>query len=84
MWFDQDWSLAKCHRMILNSFLYILLGDIEDEPIPTYDQVFGLGDPREEMRQGFDQINETCIPFIVNVVNPAKEDDNYNNNYYDQ
>ena len=56
MWFDQDWPLAKCHRIILNSILYILLGDLEDEPIPTYDQIFGLSDPREEMRQGFDQI----------------------------
>ena len=73
MWFDQDWTMAKCHRIILNSFLYILLGDLVDEPVPKYDEIFGLNDPREQMRQGFDNIQETALPFIVNVVNPNTE-----------
>ena len=77
MWFDQDWPLAKCHRVILNGFLYILTGNLENEPTPSYDAVFGLSDPREEMRHGFDMIEETPVPFIVNVVNPDKDHGGY-------
>ena len=60
----------------MNGFLYTLLGDLLDEPIPTYDQIFGLNDPRDQMRHGFDNPNETSLPFIVNVVNPDKESPN--------
>ena len=73
MWFNQDWSLARCHRMLLNEFFYTLIGDLPDEPIPTYDQVFGLSNPREQMRYGFDNPNETSLPFIVNVFNPDND-----------
>ena len=76
MWFDQDWSLAKCHRVILNSFMHTLIAGLEgEEPVPTYDEVFGLNDPREPMRDGFDDISETSVPFVVNVVNPEKDQD---------
>ena len=76
MWFDYDWSLAKCHRVILNCFMHTLIAGLEgEEPVPTYDEVFGLNDPREPMRQGFDDINETSVPFVVNVVNPEKDQD---------
>ena len=27
-WLDQDWTLAKCHRVILTSFFYILRGNL--------------------------------------------------------
>ena len=48
----------------------MLLGDLEGEPTPTYDQVFGLSDPtRDEMRQGFDEIGQTPVPFLVSLVN---------------
>ena len=58
--------------------MYTLIGDLNgEEPVPTYDEVFGLNDPREPMRQGFDDINETSVPFIVNVVNPEKDQDSY-------
>ena len=70
MWFDQDWSLARCHRAILSNFFYILRGDHVNDPIPTYEEVFGLTQgPREPLREGFDRIGETSSPFIVNVVN---------------
>ena len=78
MWFDYDWSLAKCHRVILNCFMHLLIAGLEgEEPVPTYDEVFGLNDPREPMRHGFDDINETSVPFVVNVVNPDKDQDNF-------
>lgn len=50
MWFDSDWTLAKCHRVILGAFFFILLGDLQGEPVPTYEQVFGLSSPLDEMR----------------------------------
>ena len=76
LWFDMDWSLAKCHRAIISPFLYILLGDLEGEPTPTYDQIFGLSDPRDEMRQGFDELDQTPVPFLVSLVNPASSNEN--------
>lgn len=76
MWFNKDWTLAKCHRVILGGFLHTLIGNLLDEPVPSYDDVFGLNDPLEEMRYGFDDPSETSLPFIVNVVNENKEDSN--------
>ena len=56
--------------------MHTLIAGLEgEEPVPTYDEVFGLNDPREPMRQGFDDINETSVPFVVNVVNPEKDQD---------
>lgn len=68
MWFDQDWTLAKCHRVILTAFMYTFRGDFVDEPLPSYDDIFGLSAPKQPLREGFDDINETALPFIVNIV----------------
>jgi len=73
MWFDQDWSLAKCHRVIISNYLFILRGDLVEEPVPSYEEVFGLEDPRQPLRHGFDDIFETSLPFIVNVALDQKE-----------
>lgn len=62
----------------MNSYLYILRGNLEDAPIPNYDQVFGLDGPGAEMRPGFNQIEETALPFVVNVVDPDKDQDSSN------
>ena len=61
----------------MNQFLYTMLGGLENEPIPSYDDVFGLSDPRDPMRDGFDKIEETQLPFIVNVVNHEQDQNDY-------